>query len=186
MEDHEIIQLYWDRDEAAIGATDEKYGAYCTAIARNILPSPEDAEECVSDTWLHAWNAMPPQWPNILSAFLGRITRNLSFNRCRFTHAQKRFGGELPLVLEELEECVSSGETPEEALDRRALVEALESFLDTLPPSKRELFVDRYWYARSVGEIAKRRHMTENHVSVTLSRLRGKLRRHLTERGIEV
>lgn len=186
MEDNEIIRLYWDRDEAAIGATDEKYGAYCTAIACNILTSPEDAEECVSDTWLHAWNAMPPQHPNILSAFLGRITRNLSFNRYRFTHARKRHTGELPLVLEELEECVSGGETPEEALDRKALVEAVESFLDTLPPSGRAIFVDRYWYARSVGEIAQRSRMTENHVSVTLSRLRQKLRRHLTERGIEV
>lgn len=186
MEDHEIIRLYWDRDETAIRATDEKYGAYCTAIARNILASREDAEECVSDTWLRAWNAMPPQRPNILSAFLGRITRNLSFNRCRFHTAQKRHGGELPLILEELEECVSGGETPEEALDRKALTQAIERFLDTLPPVKRSIFVDRYWYARSVSEIARRRHMTENHVSVTLSRLRQKLRRHLMERGIEV
>ena len=186
MEDHEIIQLYWDRDEAAIDATDEKYGAYCTAIARNSLPSPQDAEECVSDTWLHAWNAMPPQWPRRLAAFLGRITRNLSFNRCRYSRAQRRFGGELPLILEELGECVSGGETPEETLDRMALMEAIEGFLDTLPEQKRDMFVDRYWYAESIGQIAKRRRMTENHVSVTLSRLRGKLRRHLMERGIEV
>ena len=93
MEDQEIIRLYWDRDEAAIGATDEKYGAYCTAIALNILHRREDAEECVSDTYLRAWNAMPPQRPGRLSVFLGKITRNLSFSRYRVLYARKRGGG---------------------------------------------------------------------------------------------
>ena len=186
MDDHQIIQLYWDRSESAIRETDQKYGGYCAAIARNILGNSQDAEECLSDTYLHAWNAMPPQWPKRLAAFLGRIVRNLSFDRYRYLHAQKRFGGEVPLILEELGECVSGAETPEEALDRKALAEAIERFLDTLPEPKREIFLDRYWYAESIGQIAKRHRMTENYVSVTLSRLRGKLRRHLMERGIEV
>ena len=180
------MQLLFDRAEAVFDALARRFGRRLTLTAMNVLGSAEDTEECVSDTWLRAWNVMPPQRPNILSAFLGRITRNLSFNRCRFHTAQKRHGGELPLILEELEQCVSGGETPEEALDRKALTQAIERFLDTLPPVKRSIFVDRYWYARSVSEIARRRHMTENRVSVTLSRLRQKLRRHLMDRGIEV
>ena len=186
MEDQEIIRLYWDRDEAAIGATDEKYGAYCTAIALNILHRREDAEECVSDTYLRAWNAMPPQRPGRLGAFLGKITRNLSFSRYRVLYARKRGGGELPLILDELGQCVSGRGSVEEELDRRALTEAIESFLDALPPEKRALFLGRDWYAESVGALATRRGMTENSVSAALFRLRRQLRRHLEERGIEV
>ena len=106
MEDSAIIDLYWAREERALSETDTKYGGYCRSIAHNILKNREDSEECVSDTWLHAWNAMPPQRPSILSSFLGRITRNLSFDRCRRQNAEKRGGGSLPLALDELSECV--------------------------------------------------------------------------------
>ena len=106
MEDSAIIDLYWAREERALSETDAKYGGYCRSIAHNILKNREDSEECVSDTWLHAWNAMPPQRPSILSSFLGRITRNLSFDRCRRQNAEKRGGGSLPLALDELSECV--------------------------------------------------------------------------------
>ena len=186
MEDSEIIRLYWDRSERAIRESETKYGPYCRAIARNILPSPEDAEETVSDTWLRAWNTMPPQKPQRLSAFLGRITRNLAFDRWRRMNAKKRGGVGLDLVLEELAECVSGSCTAEEALEQRALGEALNGFLAALPREKRRLFLGRYWYARSVGELAKQSGMTEGAVSVTLHRLRGKLRGYLTERGFEL
>ncbi len=186
MEDEKIIQLYWARDEAAIPATAEKYGAYCGAIAGRILESPEDREECLNDTYLAAWNAMPPHRPRVLATFLGKLTRNLAINRAREQAAAKRGGGALPLVLEELGECVSGGESVEQALDRQELTRALNGFLATLPQEKRQLFLGRYWYMESVGELARRFGMTENRVSVTLHRLRGKLRRYLIERGVSV
>ena len=107
MDDNDIIQLYWDRNEQAIRITSDKYGHYCKAIARNILNNEEDAEECVNDTWLHAWNAMPPHRPSLLSTFLGKITRNLSFDLYRKMHRKKRGGSQMDTVLDELEECVS-------------------------------------------------------------------------------
>ena len=186
LEDSEIIRLYWQRDELAIRASEAKYGSYCLAIARNILASAEDAEETVSDTWLRAWNAMPPQRPARLSAFLGRITRNLAFDRYRRQSADKRGGGELAQVLEELAECVSGGTGTEEASENRELGEALNGFLSALPKEKRRLFLGRYWYARSVADLAKSSGMTEGAVSVALHRLRGKLRSYLKERGFEL
>ena len=183
MEDRQIVELYWTRDQGAITATEEKYGAYCGAIAGNILGSAEDAEECVNDTWLRAWNAMPPERPRVLSAYLGRITRNLSLNRLTKLRAEKRGGGQAAVALEELGDLVSDRETPEAALDRRELVRAIDGFLGTLPKARREFFLRRYWYFDSVPALASRFGMTENNVSVTLSRLRCALRDYLTERG---
>lgn len=183
MEDSEIIRLYWQRSEQAIEESDNKYGAYCRAIARNILQSPEDAEETVSDTWLRAWNVMPPQKPGRLSPFFGRITRNLAFDRWRKQTAEKRGGGALEEVLEELAECVSGSGSAEEAVENRELGAALNGFLASLPREKRRLFLGRYWYARNVGELAKGSGMTEGAVSVALHRLRGKLKSYLEERG---
>ncbi len=185
MEDARIVQLYWERNEQAISATADKYGAYCASIARNILGDPEDVEECVSDTYLRAWNAIPPHRPQILPAFLGRITRNLALNRYRHSRADKRGGGRLPAVLEELS-FVTGGEDAEQALDRREVVDAVNSFLAGLPARKRTIFLCRYWYLDSIAEIGARFGMTEGSVSVTLSRLRRKLRDHLLERGIDV
>ena len=184
MEDRKIVDLYWERDERAISVTREKYEPYCYAIARNILPRHEDAEECVSDTWLAAWNAMPPRRPRVLGPFLGKITRNLSFDRYRRDHAEKRGGGELPLILEELGDCISGGDTPEEALDRKEILYAINDYLDTLSARKRNLFVCRYWYADSVGDIARRCGMRETAVSMALARIREGLREWLSERGI--
>ena len=110
MDDRLIVQLYWDRNESAISESSKKYGAYCASIARNILQNASDAEECVNDTWLHAWNSMPPQKPSVLSAFLGRITRNLSFDLFRRLHREKRGGGNIDIVLDELAECVSGND----------------------------------------------------------------------------
>jgi len=186
MEDEKIIRLYWDRNEQAIPATAEKYGNYCTAIARNILNSREDAEECVNDTYLSAWNAMPPHRPELLSVFLGRITRNLSFNRYKRNSAGKRGGGETAVVLEEAAVLVSDSADVEQEIDRRALLDAINAFLAALPRQQRRIFVCRYWYFDRIADIAKACSMRENHVSVILNRLRTKLRRYLLERGFEL
>ena len=186
VDDNMIVQLYWDRNELAIPATAAKYGAYCTAIARNILASAQDAEECVNDTYLHAWNAIPPARPDILSAFLGRITRNLAFNRHKQNTADKRGGGELTAVLDELCEIASRGDDTQQALDQKELTAAIDAFLGTLSPEKRSIFLCRYWYNDSISAIAKRFHRGEGAVSMTLSRLRRKLKTYLTERGYDL
>lgn len=186
MEDQQIIRLYWDRDEQAIPATAEKYGNYCTAIAQNILGNQEDAEECVNDTYLNAWNSMPPHRPGVLSTFLGKITRNLSLSRYRCNTAQKRGGGELPAVLEELAEVVSGKETVEQELDRRELMQAIDAFLDDLSPKQRGVFICRYWYTEGISEIAARYGMKDTAVSMALNRIRTKLRSYLSERGFDL
>ena len=186
MDDARIVQLYWDRDEQAIPATSEKYGSYCAAIAKNILGNWEDAEECVNDTYMSAWNAMPPHKPSILSTFLGKITRNLSINRYKQKTAGKRGGGEALAVWDEIAEFVSDTDSVEQEMDRRELVRAIDAFLDRLPADKRSIFVCRYWYFDRVSDIAARFGMTENHVSVTLNRLRLKLHNDLLERGFEL
>lgn len=186
MEDSKIIDLYWARKEQALAETDTKYGSYCRTIARNILRNFEDTEECVSDTWLHAWNSMPPQRPGILSAFLGRITRNLSFDRCKYQQAAKRGGGALPLALDELGECIPSAQRVEYALEQKELAAAIDRFLRTLPEKDCNLFLRRYWYVDSISVIADRYGMKENTVKSILFRTREKLRKFLGEEGIAV
>ena len=183
MEDEAIIQLYWDRDEAAIPATAEKYGARCAAVAQNILGSAQDAEECVNDAYLHIWNAIPPHRPASLSVFLLKLVRNLSLNRYKGSRARKRGGGELPAVLDELREIVPGDESVEEQINRQELIRAINGFLAAPPPDKRDLFLRRYWYADSVSAIARRCGRREGAVSMALSRLRRDLQRYLTERG---
>lgn len=186
MEDSQIIQLYWNRDQAAIPATSQKYGNYCLSIAQNILGNSQDAEECVNDTFLNAWNTIPPHRPNMLSTFLGKITRNLSFNRYKYNHAEKRGNGEIHCVLDELAECVSDTDDVEQEIDRRELVKEINIFLESLPSVKRDIFVGRYWYADGVQALAKRFKMTDNNVSVLLNRTRKQLKTHLSERGFEL
>lgn len=186
MDDRKIVQLYWDRNEQAIPATSLKYGNYCTSIARNILSNREDTEECVNDTYLHAWNSIPPHRPSVLSTFLGKITRNLSLNRYKQIHADKRGGGDLPQVLDELAECVSGTDDVEHEIDRRELIKEIDAFLSMLSEVKRSIFICRYWYIDSISDIASRFEITENNVSVTLNRLRTNLRKYLIERGFEV
>ena len=186
MDDSKIVQLYWDRDEQAIPATSDKYGTYCISIAQNILGNQEDAEECVNDTYMSAWNSMPPHRPKILSVFLGKITRNLSLNRYKQNTAGKRGGGEVPVVLDAIAELVSDTGSVEQEVDRKELVKAIDAFLDRLPTDKRSIFICRYWYFDSVSKIAARFGMTENHVSVTLNRLRVKLHNDLLERGFDL
>ena len=186
MDDDGIIRLYWDRDDEAISVTSEKYGRYCQAIARNILGSEEDAEECVNDTYLRAWNSMPANWPAHLAAFLGKITRNLSFNKYKRDHAEKRGGGEMALVLGELADCVSDADDVERTIDRRELAEAIGSFVAGLPAGKRNMFVRRYWYADPVSAIAEDCGMSQGAVSKALERMRKHLKEYLSERGFEL
>ena len=183
MDDSAIVQLYFDRSEDAISETDRKYGPYCYTIAHNILANKEDAEESVSDTYLAAWNAMPPRRPSILSTFLGKIIRRLSIDRWRIRTAYKRGGGELPLALDELSECVSGGETPEQTLMRRQLALRFNQFLQGLPETERSVFLCRYWYIDSIAQIAERFGFTESKVTSMLHRTRGKLRTWLEKEG---
>ena len=183
MEDGQIVELYWQRDTAAIAATAGKYGPYCFAIARHILDSREDAEECVNDTWLNAWNAMPPQRPARLRLFLARITRNLSFSRFRAGTAKKRGGGEIVLVLDELAECLAGGGDTAAECEARELGRCIRDFVRALPEREGNVFVRRYFFTEPAAEIARRYGLTENHVLVLLSRTRKKLRAHLIREG---
>ncbi len=183
MEDKQIVDLYWQRNQLAIEVTDRKFGPYCTAIAQNILHNEQDTKECINDTWLAAWNSMPPKKPTVLSPFLGRITRNLSFNKVRYRRAEKRQNDEFALILDELSGVVSDVETTESAADERALINDINLFLSSVSQNKRAIFVRRYFYCDSIAAISKAYHMSENHVAVTLSRTRKKLADYLTERG---
>ena len=186
MDDSKIVQLYWDRNEQALTATSDKYGNYCISIAKNILGNKEDAEECVNDTYMRAWKALTPHRPNILSTYLGKITRNLSFNLYKRNTADKRGGGEVPVVLDEIVDLVSDTDDVEKEIDRRELVKAIDDFLGKLPADKRSIFICRYWYFDSISNIASRFGMTNNYVSVLLNRLRLKLHNYLLERGFEI
>jgi len=186
MDDEKIVQLYWNRNEKAIPATADKYGNYCTSIAKNILGNREDAEECVNDTYWNAWNSIPPHKPRRLSTFLGKITRNLALNRYKHETANKRGGGQTTVILDEIAALVSDTDSVEQAIDRKELIRSIDNFLDRLPPDKKSIFVCRYWYFDSISDIADRYGMTENNVSVTLNRLRLKLHNYLLERGFEL
>lgn len=186
MEDNDIIQLFFDRDKNAIKETSVKYGNYCSSIARNILKNWEDAEECVNDTYLKAWNVIPPNRPTMFKTFLGMITRNISFNLYKKMNADKRGSGQIPFILDELVECVSDGKDPYQELEKEEIIKAINSFLEKLPQEKRIMFVRRYWYSDSVVDIAKRCGVSENSVSVNLNRLRKRLHYYLYERGFEL
>ena len=183
MDDKSIIDLYLDRSEQAISETSVKYGKYCFSIAFNILSDKEDSEESVNDTYLAAWNNIPPRVPSILSTFLGKITRNISLNRWKSRRAYKRRGGEVPLALDELEECISTGERVEETFEKKELLRSMNRFLDALPDTERNLFVCRYWYLDPIHDIAQRFGFTESKVTSMLHRIRGKLRKHLEKEG---
>lgn len=184
MDDRQIITLYNERSEAALSETSAKYGKYCRTIAYNILYNEEDSEECVNDTWLRAWETIPPQYPNRLSAFLGKITRNLALNRYKQNTAKKRGGGQIMLALEELAECVPGKEGTEEATEEALLIEVLNRFLADLPTEKRKLFLRRYWYLCSVKKIAEDFNLGESNVKMTLLRLREQLKSVLEKEGI--
>ena len=179
MEDQQIVELFWNRSEEAISQTQVKYADYCGSIAYQILQSREDSEECVSDTWLRTWDAIPPKKPTSLKAFVGRITRNLSLDRWRARSAEKRGGGEVPLVLEELADCVSQGGDPLSELEARRMIQCINGFLRALPEEKCNLFLLRYWYLEPVSQIAARTGLGEKKVKNDLYQIRKKLKQHL-------
>lgn len=184
MEDEKIIDLYWARDEAAIHETDVKYHHYCGAIALRILENMEDAEECVNDTWLHTWNAVPPERPNILSVFLGRITRNLSIDRYRMKHAARRRSN---METVDLELADLEGRYHLDAqIEDRVIARAISDFLRQTDTFSRILFVRRYWYLESIHDLAERYNVSESKVKSNLFRTRKALRQHLLEEGVSI
>jgi RNA polymerase sigma factor (sigma-70 family) len=184
MEDNRIVDLYWARSENAINETALKYGKYCYAIAYNILSSSEDADESVNDTYLGAWNSMPPNRPSILSTFLGKITRRISLNRWREKNVNKRGGGEVPLVLDELEDCIPSDNNVENDVQAADLAKVIDNFIIALPNTERRVFVCRYWYLDSIPTICKQFGFSQSKVKSMLYRTRGKLMLHLKEEGV--
>ena len=183
MDDNEIISLYWQRSERAIAETAAKYGNYCAAIARRILQNPEDTEECVSDTWLHAWNRIPPDRPDPLPVYLGRLTRWLGLNRVRDRKRLRRGGGEPEIALEELEQTLAAPADAASLAEYHELTAAIDRFLDTLPETERWVFLCRYWYFAGIGEIAERFGFSASKVKSMLLRCRRKLKQQLLEEG---
>lgn len=184
MDDARIVSLYWDRDEQAIEESESKYGGYCHAIAYRILTNQEDADESVNDTWLAAWESMPPHRPSVLSTYLGKITRRVSLNRWRDSNRDKRGGGEVSLSLDELTECVPDKQDVERAMELTELTEAVNSFLAGLPKIERDVFVCRYWFVASVREIGEKFEFSENKTKSMLFRTRKKLMAHLEKEGL--
>jgi len=183
MNDEQILDLYWERSEAAIAETEKKYGRYCHTIAYGILHDNGESEECVNDTWLSAWNAIPPARPTVLKVFFAKITRHLSFDRYKVRRSLKRGGGEMPLVLEELAECIVSESDVEGQVNAKELGRVINQFVVYLPERERNLFVRRYFFSEPIKAIADRCDMSENSVNVTLSRIRKRLREHLSREG---
>lgn len=184
MDDGQIIDLYWARSETAISETANKYSKYCHTIAFNILHSNEDAEECVNDTYMRAWGVMPPKRPNRLRAFLGKITRNLSLNKYEQYTAEKRGSGQVPLVLDELQDCIPAAGSVEQTIEDAALVEIFNRFLATLSTDTRKVFVRRYWYLSTIKEISEDYSFSESKVKMTLLRARNELKQILEKEGI--
>ena len=186
MKDEEIGMLFWETDKSALSAAYEKYGGYCKRIAFNILGNAEDSEECVNEAMLKAWESIPPNKPESLAGFLGKLTRNSAIDTLRKRKSEKRGGGEYSLVLEELSECVSDGADIGETVEYRELVDAINEFLRGLDPLRRSICVMRYSRLEAVADIAKALSVKESYVQTALFRTRKKLRNYLRKRGFEV
>ena len=183
MEDQQIVELYWDRREQAIDETRAKYGPYCRRIALGILCDEQDALECENDTYLAAWNAIPPHRPKMLSTFLGKLTRRISLDRLKNRLAQKRGGDTAPLSLDELAGCIPDGQSLSDDLEAKELAGAISDFLRTLPLRDRQIFLRRYWHCDSISQIATQTGWSESKVKMNLLRTREKLREFLRKEG---
>lgn len=186
MEDETILDLYFARNEQAVVETDRKYGGYCFSLANSILNDRQDAEETVSDTYLKVWDTIPPKRPNVLKLFLAKITRNLAFSRWRKYTAEKRGGGEMELVLEELTGCLAAPGSVEDRMNGQELAKTIRTFLDTLPVREQDIFLRRYFFVEESETIARRYGMKPATVLRTLSRTRQKLKHYLTQEGYAV
>lgn len=183
MDDSKLLDLFWNRDENAICEMDVKYGSYCRKIAMNILTIPEDAEECISDTWLKAWENIPPERPKKLKAWLGKVVRNTALTIWQKNHAQKRYGG-MELMLDELAEIIPSAEITESIIDAHDLGTVINGWLRDLAPEDRNLFVRRYWYGYSVKELSAEFRISAGNLSQKMYRLRKDLKGKLEKDGI--
>lgn len=182
LEDSRIIELYWERDEAAIVETDRKYGDFCRRIARNILSVAEDAEECVSDVYHQAWNAIPPQRPEHLRVWLGRVARNNAVNLYHKNHAQKRYAG-MEQLLDELAECIPSAQSVEEEIEGRELTGLINAWLSSLPQDDRILFLRRYWNGEALNALEKEWGVSHGRMAKRMYRLRQNLKQSLEKEG---
>ena len=183
MDDSKIIELYFARDNSAISETKAKYGKLLYSVSYNILQTREDAEECESDTYLAAWDRIPPTKPQVLSAFLSRITRNLSFKRLKSNTALKRGGGNGTLPLDELAAVIPDNS---DQISQLELTEILNSFLRALPARERQVFICHYWYCDSIKDIARQFGYTQSKVKMMLSRTRQKLLTHLENQEVYI
>lgn len=183
MEDRQIVELYWARDQQAIEETAAKYGNYCHAIASRILGNAEDAEECVNDTYRGAWDSIPPHRPAVLQTYLAKLTRRISMKVWRSRDTQKRGGGELALSLEELGRCIPDGKSIDEGLCCRELVDTINRFLREQPEQERRVFILRYFHTCSIAEIGKRFGFSKSKVESMLHRTRKKLKKRLEKEG---
>lgn len=183
MDDQIIVDLYFQRSEKAITETAVKYGNYCYSIAFNILNNNEDAEESVNDTYNDAWNSIPPHRPSILATFLGKITRRIAIDRWREHNAAKRGGGEIPLILDELQDCIANVTSVEEEYEKLHLSDVINAFVKSLPETEQKVFLCRYWYVDSISSISKQFSFSESKVKSMLFRTREKLRLVLIKEG---
>ena len=184
MEDEKIVELYWQRDENAIRQTEQKFGGYCRTVAWHILEDEQDTEECLSDTWLAAWNAMPDKRPARLGVFLGCLTRHAAISRLRAARSRKRGGGETALALDELGEILPGGADPATEAERRLLEEQIENYVNSLSETERRVFLGRYFYGLPVNTIAARLGWTESRTKSLLHRLRVRLQKRLEKEGL--
>lgn len=186
MEDEKIISLYKERSESAISETDKKYGVRCRSTAYNILQNREDSEECANDTYMKLWNAIPPQEPSPLAAFIYRIVRNLALDRVKAALRKRRAGENYTDVYNEISDCIPSGENVAKSVEDKELTALIDRFLDTLSREKRTMFLMRYWNFSTSADIAKRLCLSESKVRVTLMRTREKLREYLEKEGVDI
>ena len=185
MEDQQIIKLFWDREEQAVSETAHKYSAYCDAIAFNVLSVKEDAEECVNDTLQKAWDSIPPNRPDNLKAWLGKVCRNAALNLWQRNHAKKRNQG-MDLLLSELEDCIPSSNTVEKEIENSEISMCINKWLRTLPREDRILFVRRYWYGDAVKDLANTRGISPKTIAQKLLRLRKGLKAALEKEDIQL
>lgn len=184
MEDGKIIELYYRRDQAAIGETDKKYGPRCRSLAYNILSNHEDTEECVNDTYLAAWNNIPPEYPIYYCAYLISIVRRTALSRLRARYADRRGGGEYALCYDELSECVAGKGDPQSELEQRELAGVIDRVLRKLSAADRAIFVSRYWLMESVADIASAMDCSQSKVKSSLHRSREKMKKQLSKEGL--
>ena len=183
MNDSQIVNMYWERNEKAVEETQKKYGSFCYSVAYSILCNEEDAKESVNDTYLDAWNSIPPHKPSALSAFLGKITRRISIDKWRNKNAARRGGGQITDTLDELAECIPDSNGIEKQLEEKALNETINSFIKSLPEEEQKIFICRYWYLDSIKSISEQFGFSQSKVTSMLFRTREKLRKILMEEG---